>query len=243
MRFDDRIQLYEYKLNDTDDQIVEYIKENKDKVLNLSIQKLAENLFTVPNTIVRLSRKLGYEGFSELKSALRLEEINENEDFSSISKNIKKTYEIIDEETIDKICRKFKESKDIFFYGVGDSLPFCEMMAKNLKCVGKRAEFFTHRHDMLYSIDNLGSKDLVFIISNSGETGQILEVAQKAKEHEAFIISLTHLCENSLVKLSLINLYCWAPKQKINNYDVTDRISLMIVLRKLNEHYWKYYCE
>lgn len=241
MRFEDRAILYEYKLNDTDDQIIEYIKNNRDEVLSLSIKKLGERLFTVPNTIVRLSKKLGYEGFSELKSALKFESENEAENNSQILENIKKTLETIDVENIDKICRKLKETKNIYFYGVGDSLPFCEMMTKSLKCVGKKAEFFTHHHDMLYSAENLSPKDLAFIISISGETGQILEAAKIAKEREAYIVSLTHLCGNSLAKLSSQNLYCWAPKRIINNYNVTDRTSLMVVLRKLCEHYWDFY--
>jgi DNA-binding MurR/RpiR family transcriptional regulator len=50
-----------------DDQIVEFIIKNKKDVVNLSIQSLAANLFTVPHTIIRLSRKLGYDGYSHLK--------------------------------------------------------------------------------------------------------------------------------------------------------------------------------
>lgn len=29
MNFDERVKIHEYKLNDTDDQIIEYIKNNK----------------------------------------------------------------------------------------------------------------------------------------------------------------------------------------------------------------------
>lgn len=57
MNFEDRVLLNELKFTDTDDQIIEYIRENKEKILNQSIQETAEELFTVPNTIVRLSKK------------------------------------------------------------------------------------------------------------------------------------------------------------------------------------------
>ncbi|TDT62851.1 MurR/RpiR family transcriptional regulator [Fonticella tunisiensis] len=242
MKFEERVRIFEHKLNDTDDQIIDYIRSNKEEVINISIQKLAQKLFTVPNTIIRLSRKLGYEGFSELKLALKSENDIRPMKLSDISENIRKSYEFVDMEVIDKIARKFEESKKVLFYGVGDSIYFCEMMAKNLRCVGKKAEFFVHRHDMIYSAENINPKDLVFVISASGETKQVLEPTVIAKEKGAFIISLTHLSDNSLAKLAAINLYCWAPKQKLNNYDITDRTSMMIVLRKLSEHYWKHYC-
>lgn len=241
MKFEDRIQVHEYKLNENDDQIIDYIRENKEIVLNMSIQKLADNLFTVPNTIVRLSKKLGYSGFSELKASLKMENEDEAEFFSNINYNVKRTYEIIDMETVDRAARKIKECRDIFFYGIGDSIPFCEMMTKNLRCVGKKVEFFPYPHDMIYSAENINKNDLVFIISTSGETKQLIEACNIVKRKEVFIISLTHLSDNSISRLSDIALYCWSPKEKLNNYNITDRTSLMIVLRKLSEHYWKFY--
>ena len=41
MNFEERVHQYEYKLNDTEDQIIEYIVKNKADVINLSIQALA----------------------------------------------------------------------------------------------------------------------------------------------------------------------------------------------------------
>ncbi|XOS93558.1 MurR/RpiR family transcriptional regulator [Brevibacillus laterosporus] len=76
MLFEEQIKKYEYKLNDTDEQIIEYILKNKEEAVNLSIQNLAAKHFTVPNTITRLSKKLGYEGYSQMKISLK-EEINQ----------------------------------------------------------------------------------------------------------------------------------------------------------------------
>ena len=53
MLFEDRVHKFEYKLNDTDDQIVEYIREHTQDIVHMSIQYLASQLFTVPNTITR----------------------------------------------------------------------------------------------------------------------------------------------------------------------------------------------
>jgi len=47
MKFEERVQLNEDKLNDTDDQIVDYIRENRAGIGDISIQAMAEALYTV----------------------------------------------------------------------------------------------------------------------------------------------------------------------------------------------------
>ncbi|KPD00994.1 hypothetical protein LR69_00775 [Geobacillus sp. BCO2] len=69
----------------------------------------------------------------------------------------------------------------------------------------------------------------------------MLEAVAAAKQNGAFVISLTHFCPNSLADLADFRLYCWAPKQLLNKYDVTDRTSLYLVLRALSERYWRTY--
>ncbi|SHJ21986.1 transcriptional regulator, RpiR family [Clostridium cavendishii DSM 21758] len=242
MKFKERVLMYEDKLKDTDDQIVEYINNNTEEFLNQSIQKTAEILFTVPNTIVRFSKKLGYLSFSDLKHSLRDEEktISSKESFTefTILNNINKTLELIDINIINKAAKKILESKNTFCIGAGDSIYFCEMFTKSLRCVGKRAEFFQHRHDMIYSMEKCESKDVIIVISVSGETKQLIEAVNKAKDRGAYVIALTHLSINSICELADINLHYWAPKISINNYNATDRVGIVIVTRLLSEAVW-----
>ena len=54
MTFDERIEEIEMYLNDTEDDIVEYIKKHRDHLHKMSIQKIANELFIAPNAIMRL---------------------------------------------------------------------------------------------------------------------------------------------------------------------------------------------
>lgn len=246
MNFDERVLLNELKFTDTDDQIIEYIRKNEEKVLNQSIQDTAEELFTVPNTIVRLSKKLGYKGFSELKFELR-KEIEEKkhslkinfENKGLLSENIIKTINVIDSDSIKKAVKKIKQAKNIHLLGIGDSIYFCEMFTKNLRCVNKAAEFFTYRHDMIYNVEKCTEKDLYIVISVSGESRDLIEACEIAKNRGAYIISMTHLSKNSISKLSDMNLFFWAPKKDINNYNATDRVGIMILIRIISELFWE----
>ncbi|MEH7514273.1 MurR/RpiR family transcriptional regulator [Gottfriedia acidiceleris] len=243
LQFQERIQKYEYKLNDTDDQIVEFILNNKEEVVGFSIQYLASRLFTVPNTITRLSKKLGFDGFSQMKNSLK-EEIFKQDVFTdedSLTFNIHKTIGLIDQNKLALTTKLIQEARRVLFFGVGDTAPFCEMMIKNLKVVGKQAEYYFHRHDMLYELSRLEPKEnnLLFLISLSGETAQVLDVAELAKQRGIKLISLTHFSKNSLQQIADVNLYCYSPNKKFNEYNITDKTPLLLVLRALSEFYWK----
>ena len=73
MNFEERIILHEFQLNETDDMIVEYIREHKYEIPKMTIGKVAEDLYVVPNTVMRFCRKLDYSGFSEMKVKLKEE--------------------------------------------------------------------------------------------------------------------------------------------------------------------------
>ena len=79
MTVDERIYQYEFQMNDTDDEIVSYIQKNRANIMDFSIQKIAADLYIAPNSVMRLAKKLGYSGFSELKFSLQNEEKPGNE--------------------------------------------------------------------------------------------------------------------------------------------------------------------
>ncbi|PEL14309.1 MurR/RpiR family transcriptional regulator [Bacillus sp. AFS017336] len=241
LQFKERIQKYEYKLSDTDDQIVEFILNNKEKVIGNSIQYLASQLFTVPNTITRLSKRLGFDGFSQMKNSLKEELINVYTEEDSLTFNVHKTIGLIDQSKLAITTKLIQEARRVLFFGVGDSAPFCEMMVKNLKVVGKQAEYYFHRHDVVYELSKLESSEnnVLFLISLSGETAQVLDVANLAKQKGIKLISLTHFSKNSLQQIADVNLYCYSPNKRLNEYNITDKTPLLLVLRALSEFYWK----
>jgi DNA-binding MurR/RpiR family transcriptional regulator len=240
MRLEERVQKFEYKLNETDDQIIEYILKHKQEVVKLSIQALAARLFTVPNTIIRLSKKLGYDGFSQLKNSLKDElRAQQVEPEDGLHLYIQKTFQVIDPDRIALVAKRIHEAERVLLFGVGDTAPFCDMLARDLRITKKNVEFHVHRHETLRETQLLTPDDLLMLISLSGETAQVLEVAQLAKSRGVPLVSLTHFYRNSLQRLADVNLYCYAPKQKIKDYNVTDRTSLLIVLRLLAEACWR----
>lgn len=242
MLFEERVHKFEYKLNDTDDQIIEYIIENKKEVIHSTIQRIANDLYTVPNTIMRLSKKLDYDGFSHLKNSLKSElEQGEVMVQNDIYHHVQKTFDLLDNEMIMTVAKLLKESKIVLFFAVGDSSDLCKMMVRNMRVSAKRTEYYSHRHEMLHRIDEMGKNDVLFLISLTGSTPLVLEMAKRAKERGVQIISLTHFSRNPLQALTNVKLFCYSPHRELKGYNITDHTPAMIVLQALSQNYWEHY--
>lgn len=53
-------------LTELDKQILQYIIEHIDTVLQMGVRKVAKANYTSPATVIRLAKKLGYTGFVDM---------------------------------------------------------------------------------------------------------------------------------------------------------------------------------
>jgi DNA-binding MurR/RpiR family transcriptional regulator len=60
------------KFTSLEESIIEYILNNIDSCMDEGIRGIAKKAYTSPSTIMRLSKKLGYNGFVELVYSLKL---------------------------------------------------------------------------------------------------------------------------------------------------------------------------
>lgn len=242
MLFNDRVSKYQNKLNDTDDMIVDYITKNKNEVVNLTIKELSGKIFVAPNSIMRFCRKLDYEGYSQLKVLLK-QELSSNDNLTlkkGIEIDVIKTLELIDYNAIEKTANLLKKSKNIVIYGKGQNTLTSKIFYKELSLIFKNTFFFSQRHELIYKVKSLTQSDTLFLISQSGETNEILEIANEAKAKGCKIISLTNMCQNSLKNSSDISLFCYSDTINVNNYEIQNNASFVIVLRIIIEQIIKF---
>ncbi|MFA5720098.1 MAG: hypothetical protein WC939_03470, partial [Acholeplasmataceae bacterium] len=50
-----------------------YLDKNKEEVIDLSVKELSDKTFVSTATVMRVAKKLGYSGFTELKYAIKQE--------------------------------------------------------------------------------------------------------------------------------------------------------------------------
>ncbi|MGL4605965.1 MAG: MurR/RpiR family transcriptional regulator [Eubacteriaceae bacterium] len=248
MLFDERVNLQEFKLNDTDDSIIEYIQENRKRICDISIKKMAKKLFISPNSIMRAARKLGYSGFSELKYAISAEEnkngINtvQHNVLSRMPQNIVRSMDVMDEIVLQQVVETMLKANKVIFAGVGDSVYFCEMLGKNLRCLNKEVEYYQQIHDMEFSAKKSTKEDVIIIISASGEKSRLVDIAKRGIKNGAKTVAITSYGENPLNRCCDLTLFFWGEQRIVNGYNVTDRSGLMMLIRMISEKYWRGHC-
>lgn len=201
------------KLNPTDLIVWRYIYAHKKECCYISIYDIADNCNVSRTTVLRFAKKLGLDGFSDLKMMLKME-ISQAREKPSMdiagnnSKFMQKCREEIAKQDFTRLNKLLHNAKRIFVYASGH-------VQKNV--ASEISRLFVNCNVLVYEIKgpdeigiilkNITENDLFIIISLSGESKKVVDVAQKLYLQKIPIISLTKLKSNTLATLSTENIY------------------------------------
>ena len=192
-----------YKLTETERQVLEYILKNSDLVLNKGVREVAITNYTSAATVIKLSKKLGYTGYTDM--VYRLNFIIKNN-----KKNQEHTSEItsfiadIDKESIDKfVSTLIKHRNDIIFItATGFSDPIADFFWRKMLVLGFKC-IKTNSYGV-YDDNQIGGA-LVIGISKSGETESVTKVIDYAARNNLDIITFTGKPMNHMEKQSTLH--------------------------------------
>ncbi|MDD9147772.1 MULTISPECIES: MurR/RpiR family transcriptional regulator [unclassified Sporolactobacillus] len=239
--FEQRVINAQYKLNETEDALVDYIKKHVRDVAGMSISELARHIYTVPNTIMRFCKKLGYCGYVELKIELRNGIDDQSVNMSTKSNHqqewLQRTFLLIDSQRELDIVSQLHRAHKIIFFAVGETAYVASNFAHMFNAINQKTSFVTYENQIIYEIDN-EENILIFLVSLSGETAQVLKVGKQAKQKNHYLVTLTHLTKNSLAKMADTALYCYSPHKNWHGYNLTDKMPLFIILNSLFYRYF-----
>ncbi len=212
---DMRLETLIYKnyksLNENDKHIWSYILNNKKKCEDMSIKDIASNCNVSHTTVLRFAQKLGLNGYSELKFYLKLENkkksVFNKENFFSFSDDIKKTMEILIQSDFSEVFRLLENADRIYAYGSGEvQKNAIKELKRNLLTVGKLLNVIEGISEIGTITNYISDKDVVFLLSLSGENKRINNFAEVLNQKGVKIISITQSGNNSLSKLSDVNI-------------------------------------
>ena len=167
-------------LTDTERAVLEFLLTHIDEALKLGVRGVAKANFTSTSTVMRLSRKLGYNGFIEMYYKLLgaagkgtpVYELNEGflSHFAGDGNVSMENYRSL------RLAaqRIHKTDQMVFIYGMGFSSMMAEYLAKKLLV--------------------LGIKDIVVFIafSRSGRSPYVLNRVKMAEENSVFTMGFTN---------------------------------------------------
>lgn len=193
----------------TELQLANYILENPEKVINMSIKDLSINSGVSSATIVRFCRTIGVDGYGNLKIQLSsnissikdksYSEIEKNEDINLIinklelrlNHSISSTKNLIDKNTLDSCINLLHNANQIQVFGIGaSSLVSADIYQKFVR-LGLPIHFNNDYHIATTSL-SVAKQNSIFIgISHSGNTKEIVNLINLAKNNNLKTIAIT----------------------------------------------------
>lgn len=212
---------FELDFSSSEKEIAKYILNHGDDVLSLSVKELAKKTYTSPATIVRLCKKIGLEGYNDFKIKYSAElqydlhhndRIDVNFPFSkddshtlishkiaSLSQEvISETIKLINFDQLDKIVDLIYQYHDIDIYGSGNSLLAAMSFQHKMMRIQRSINIKILHGEQVFQSYNANENRLSIIISYSGETYELIQVAQTVKEKKSPLIVLTSIGDNHL---------------------------------------------
>ena len=190
------------KLTETEEAILKYIITHIDSVLEQGVRTVAKENFTSPATVMRLSKKLGYNGFIDLY--YHLEPMVRGTKSVFLSEDYVLEAPTAYEEAVCAFIELINSlgDKNIFIYATGFSGIVGEYMYKKLLVNGQRALFASGTDSIGILENNLHLAGLFVTITKSVETKQVIEKMAYFKGKGVPIITFTNDLDNAASRLA-----------------------------------------
>ncbi|MBK8946183.1 MAG: MurR/RpiR family transcriptional regulator [Ignavibacteriae bacterium] len=235
-------------LSKSEKTVAEFVQKHIDEVVLLTTQGIASRCKTSDATVIRFCRSLGYQTFNEFKTALVPELLRSGKSFikeidnSSKSQNITQTFSFNLKQQIDftidnleinslkQIADQIIKSKRMVIVGIGGAAGVGYIFNDSLSVLGIYSNFLSDRSIIQSIIPTLNSNDLVFAISHSGETDEIVSALKAAHEYGTVTIALTNFLSSPLTNYANYILYTSVPDNLLGSFSCQSRISQLALL-------------
>lgn len=212
MKLEKRIELCD-SMTPLESEIASYILNNKDVVTKLKIQELADILFISKSAIHRFVKKIGFNGFNDLKVSIAKEnaDLLENNSYINVNypfqakdnprqiafkllelyeKAIKDTFEYVDLDQIKAVSQLIDSADVIDVYTHAHNSNIAENFQDKMLTIGRGvncpSSFYNQRLTVLAS----DQKHVAIILSYSGKATFILPIVKKLYEKGVKVIQI-----------------------------------------------------
>lgn len=246
------LQLIEANKNEFSpaEQIVaKYIIEQPDKIIRLTTKQLAEASGASEASIIRFCKRIGINSFTDLKLAIAekmspegqllqdmsffphdtVGEVLEKVRDRSISA-ITNTYSIINELDLEKAVSVVDKARRVYVYGAGGSSVVAQDISYKLLRINIPTYISQDIHIQMMMVANIEPNDVLFVVSTSGKTKDIMNLITEAKSKGAITILLTQHRKSPAQKLADIILTISDEEKDIRIGTMSARIAQLVII-------------
>ncbi len=209
-------------LNENDLYILKFVLNNGPLVSKMTINELASECCVSKSTILRCAKKLGLNGYKDLK-VLVDPKFNKTEHSKAhylqlIEANASQIINQNEEEVINNICATISKSNRIFLYGTGSAQRnFATHLRQLFVSFGKNFSRIEAEWEFGTIIKDLKEDDLLIVISLSGQTLGLQNFMIELRAKGITTVSITSVAVNDLATMTTFNIYGNSPTLQLKN--------------------------
>jgi DNA-binding MurR/RpiR family transcriptional regulator len=235
-----KIKAIKGSLSHSETKLADFILNSPNTIRELSSQELANVAGVSQSSVVKFTQKLDYKGYPTFKlaviDALNIEALSNEKNnehihgkitlndslgqlaaklLSSKISVLNETRNLNEEASIEQAVNLIKSAKRILICGLGGSALVGYDFSYKLQKIGLSAIANADSHAQLVLATTYSKGDLVFAISESGHTHEIVQICRHAKQSGASIVSLTKYGKTPVSNLADIKLYSVAEEESL----------------------------
>lgn len=207
------------------------------QVAYLSVSDLAKQCGVSEATIVRFAKRVGYDGYRQLRLALAVETGRNTAEAESVdigidvtpgdsikeivtkvgaadAQAIAATIAYLDVDELADTLDALTSASRVEVFGVGASRMVAEDLEAKLRRINRNAWTPKAPHEALATAALLDRGDVAMAISHSGETDVVVDFARGAKAAGATVVGLTNYLHSRLGGIADITLVTASPETK-----------------------------
>jgi DNA-binding MurR/RpiR family transcriptional regulator len=229
-----------------------WLLQQRQKIVDLPISRFAQETGVTQTTIVRFCKRIGYSGYRELRLALVQsvgvakglqlgagESSLEPGDGSMLSLAKKlvaintdvltRTPQLLDEQSLEQAVEALLQGTEVYLVGFGSSTPIALDLYQRLLRLGIRATICSDPHILTVITTNLEPGAVLFGVTYSGQSRDLVDALKAVKGREATTIVLTSNAGAAVARLADILLISAVPEMAARE-TVATRISQLAIV-------------
>jgi len=231
-------------MSSVEKRIADCILAEPEKVMNSPLVYVAKKAKVSEGSVINFSNSLGYKGFSQLKINLAQyvstysvhDEVTREDSPKQILRKLINRAIVSFESTYDTIGQELQSATDllskagkIVVVGVGHSMVIAKDISIRMMWLGLPAIAETDPLLAGTMSTQMKENDVVFAVSNSGRTREVLMVAQTAHSLGVKVIGLTSYPNSPLAKLSDVTLVSVSMEAHDYRESTTARLTQLMI--------------
>jgi RpiR family carbohydrate utilization transcriptional regulator len=206
-------------LRPTQRRIADYLLALDFDGLDAPIDEYARRIGTSIASISRFCARIGYDSFQKLKIGLSREmqvpddtvlpifaadddpQLSIRKVFAEAIANLQATEAAVSFPTLIAVAERIARSERLYFFGLGGSGGVSALSEMMFSGLGFNAKALSDPYGMLLSAGHVRKSHLVFGLSHSGNTREVLEAVRAAKARGAYTVGITNYPRSPLAEL------------------------------------------